>query len=226
MFFETNFTGTKNLLKGIDQLSNKPKAFVFVSTVAVYGFEKGELISEEQAPKPLSPYGKSKWEAEKVLHKWAMENKVNLTILRLPLVAGGDNTPGNLGAMMKAIKKGYYRRIGKAEARKSIVLAEDVARLIPSLVTHSGTYNLTDGANPSMKELEDYLAKFYGRKIRSISSGLVALAAWIGDHIKGFPINSYRLAKLGESLTFDDSKARSEIGWNPNPVIGNLDLKN
>lgn len=225
-FFSTNLTGTKNLLLALDQLHTSPKAIVFISTVAVYGLEHGEMIQESKLPEPNSPYAKSKFEAECILQDWSKRNSVNLTILRLPLVAGGDHTPGNLGAMIKAIRNGYYRRIGKGEAKKSMVLAEDVAELIPTLISNSGIYNLTDGMNPSMKEFENYLGDFYGKKIKSIPPQLVSMATWIGDRLPGFPINTYRLTKLAQSLTFDDSKAKAELGWRPRSVIGNLDLPN
>ncbi|PZV79133.1 nucleoside-diphosphate-sugar epimerase [Algoriphagus aquaeductus] len=223
-FFQTNLIGTKNLLSAMDKMITKPKSFVFISTVAVYGLEKGEMINENMKPSPNTAYGKSKLEAEYLLQNWASVNNMNLVILRLPLVAGANNPPGNLGAMIKAIRKGYYRRIGEAKARKSMVLAEDVAQLIPTLRPYSGTYNLTDGQNPSVKELEEYLGDIYGRKIKRISQRLLRMATWIGNRVPGFPINSHRLAKLGDSLTFDDTKAKNEIGWRPKPVIGNLEI--
>jgi nucleoside-diphosphate-sugar epimerase len=139
-------------------------------------------------------------------------------------VAGAKNTPGNLGAMIKGIKNGYYLKIGNGNAKKSMVLASDVAELVPSLLTKRGVYNLTDSNHPSIAELENYLGRFYGKKIKTISPWLLRFAVFVGDRISMVPINSYRLAKLSDSLTFDDSKAKKEIGWNPRPVIGNLDL--
>ena len=47
-FFQVNEGGTMNLLKGIKDL---PKLFVLISTVAVYGVEQGEGVSES-APVP------------------------------------------------------------------------------------------------------------------------------------------------------------------------------
>ena len=33
------------------------------------------------------------------------------------------------------------------------------------------------------------------------------------------PINSDKLRKITSDLTFDDSNARRELGWNPRPVL-------
>ncbi|WP_026956903.1 NAD-dependent epimerase/dehydratase family protein [Algoriphagus vanfongensis] len=224
-FFEVNFVGTQNLVTGIDNSGKYPQAMVFISTVAVYGVDTGELIAESCEPNPKTPYAKSKYKAEQLLQDWASQHGVNLSILRLPLIAGGNQTPGNLGAMIKAIQRGYYFRIGKGSAKKSLVLAEDVACLIPTLINTTGIFNLTDGVNPSLAELEEYLGSFYGKRVRSIAPWILRVATWFGDLIPGFPINSYRMGKLGDSLTFDDAKARRELSWDPRPVIGNLDLR-
>src|SRR5690554_3387957 len=39
VFFDVNYQGTINLCNAIEQLNSKPKAFVFISTVAVYGLD-------------------------------------------------------------------------------------------------------------------------------------------------------------------------------------------
>ncbi len=43
--------------------------------------------------------------------------------------------------------------------------------------------------------------------------------ALIGDLIPVFPLNSVKLDKVLNSLTFDDSKARNELGWSPQKVL-------
>lgn len=225
-FFRVNLEGTKNLLAGIDGLENKPSTIVYISSVAVYGMDFGSLISEKQKPNPQTPYAKSKWEAEQLLEKYCEKNDIRLSILRLPLVAGARQVPGNLGAMIKAIKKGYYVRISGLSVRKSMVLAEDVAKLIPSLYNKSGVFNLTDGVNPSLSELETYISGFFKKRVYSVPLPLIKFACKLGDKISAFPINSYRLEKLSSSLTFDDIRAKEELGWKPSPVIGNLDLEN
>ena len=223
-FFQVNLGGTQNLLQGLEHSNHLPNTFIFISTVAVYGLEKGEMIAESQLPNPHTPYGKSKYEAELLLKVWCEKKQVNLVVLRLPLVAGGQRTPGNLGAMIRAIQKGYYFRVGKGNGRKSMVLASDIAQLISTLNGKSGIYNLTDGVHPSIMELDEYLAGSQGKKVRTLPFGILKTVAKIGDWVSFFPLNTYRINKLSESLTFDDSKARMELGWDPKPVVGNIDL--
>ena len=46
VFFDVNYQGTVNLCKALEN-AGIPKSLVFISTVAVYGCEFGELITEE-----------------------------------------------------------------------------------------------------------------------------------------------------------------------------------
>ncbi len=212
VFYDVNVGGTEKLLGGLMSLKNKPNCFVFVSTVAVYGLESGENINETHPLNGNSPYAKSKIEAEKLVHDWCLENHVNCVILRLPLVVG-ENAPGNLGAMERAIKKGYYFRLGTGNARRSMVNAVDVAKLIPSLIDKNGIYNITDGLYRSFAEMDTFLAQKHGKSIKKIPVWMGKLIAKVGDFIPRFPLNSYRLGKLEQSLTFNDDKARQELDW-------------
>lgn len=218
-FFDTNVLGTANLLEGI---SIYPMSFIFISTVAVYGLEEGLDIDESRPLIGDSPYAKSKIEAENLIRKWGIQNQVNVLILRLPLIVGSD-PPGNLGAMIKTIRSGFYRRIGEGSAKKSMVLAEDIARALPDWFDKNGTYNLTDGVHPRMAQLEDAIAQKFGKKVRKIPIWPISAIAKLGDLIPGFPLNTYRLAKLAKSLTFSDTKARTELYWSPRSVLDHFD---
>lgn len=220
IFYAVNFEGTKNLCKAIEGMHQKPKAFIFISTVAVYGKNKGELISEESPLMADTPYAESKMLSERWLEEWCEENKVKLSILRLPLIVG-SNPPGNLLAMINGIKSGKYLSIGEADAKKSMVWAEDIAFLIPQLINVSGIYNLTDGYHPSFGELEHAICDALGKKDPlKIPFWLASKIGRVGDIVgRRFPINSDKLYKITSTLTFDDTKAREIFAWSPTPIL-------
>lgn len=222
-FFEVNFDGTKHLCNAVMTSNPGLKAFVFISTVAVYGIDQGEAITEDQPLQGITPYAKSKIIAEEWLQEWAAKNSVILSILRLPLVAG-PNPPGNLGAMINGIRSGKYLSIGKANAKKSVVWAEDVAKIIPKAVEVGGIFNLTDGRHPSFAALEQCIAGALKRKKPpSFPIGAAKLLAYIGDMLgSSAPINSEKLRKITSTLTFDDQKARGRLDWRPASVIEKL----
>ena len=222
-FFRVNVQGTKNLCDWIDTWPVLPKVFVFISTVAVYGVESGNMISEHAPLLGNSPYAESKIEAENFLSDWCRRAGVRLVVLRLPLIAG-SNPPGNLGAMIEAIRKGYYFRIGVGDARRSMVLAGDIARALPDIFQSEGTFNLTDGQHPSFAELDTYMAAKLNKRVKVIPQSFANLMATVGDYLPGSPFNSDRLLKMSSTLTFCDRKARETFNWSPQPVIGNLEI--
>jgi nucleoside-diphosphate-sugar epimerase len=215
IYFDVNLTGTQNLLNGLENLTKKPKWFVFISSVAVYGIEQGNEINEDFPLHSIDPYGLSKIQAESIVYKWCQKNNVVCTILRLPLLVG-VNPPGNLGSMIKAINHGYYFNINGGKAKKSMVLAEDVSRFIPKVTAVGGIYNLTDGNHPTLEELGKAISQ---RKIFNLPLFTAKLLGLFGDFFgDSVPINSKKIKKLISNLTFDDSKAR-KVGWESQSVL-------
>lgn len=204
-------------------MEQPPRRFVLISTVSVYGREEGESIAESHPLNGATPYAHSKILAEAAVQEWCQAHGADWIILRLPLVAG-PHPPGNLGAIRRAIARGRYFRIAGNRARKSMVLAEDVARLIPHLEGKSDIFNLTDGVHPAFVDIEEAIADALGKNIPfSLPKAVVAMAAKGGDVINRlglpFPLTTGRLNKMAATLTFSDEKARRELGWDPRPVI-------
>ena len=217
-FYNVNVIGTKNLLNGLSK--SPPKRFVFISSVSVYGLNQGENINESSPLIASDPYGRSKIEAEDIVKKWCEHYNVTCTILRLPLVVGA-NPPGNLGSMINGIKKGYYFNIAGGNAKKSMVLASDIAKSILDAAEVGGIYNLTDGIHPTFNELSKSISQNLDKSfVPNMPLFIANTLAKIGDILKDvFPINSYKLSKITSTLTFDDSKARKAFNWNPTPVL-------
>ena len=138
----------------------------------------------------------------------------------------GKNAPGNLGAMVKGIRKGYYVNIAGGKTRKSLMMAEDIANLVILAEDKGGVYNVCDDTHPSYKELSVLISKQLGKRVPiSIPYWMAWCMAKVGDCLgKKAPINSYRLEKLTAPCTFDNEKAKRELGWKPMSVLENFQL--
>lgn len=224
-FYDINLTGTINLCKALEKVG-VPHSFIFISTMSVYGSEPGKNDTEET--RTLigdTPYADSKIKAEEFLLDWSKKNGVILTILR-PALLAGKGAPGNLGAMVNGIKTGKYLSIAGGKAQKSMLMAEDIARLVPLVADKGGIYNVCDKHHPTFGELEASIAKQLGKKAPiSIPYWLAKCAALVGDVVGDrFPLNSARLEKMTASSTFSSEKARKELGWEPLDVLATFKI--
>ena len=224
-FFDVNLQGTKNLCTALER-SGIPKAFIFISTVAVYGCDSGENITEEYPLNGTTPYALSKIKAEKYLEEWCAMYNVKLSILRPSLIVG-PNPPGNLGAMIHGIKSGKYVSIAGGKAKKSVLMVQDIANLIPLLIEKGGTYNVCDSYQPSFRELELVVCRQLNKKRPlSIPYWFAKTMAIVGDYLgERAPINSLKLRKITHSLTFSNEKAMRELGWKPMNVLRNFQIE-
>lgn len=223
-FYDVNYTGTIHLCDALEK-AGLPKAIVFISTMNVYGSEPGKMDTEESRPLVGdSPYSDSKIKAEEYLTQWCKRHNVTLGILR-PALLAGNNAPGNLGAMVNGIKTGKYLSIAGGKAKKSILMAQDIANLVPLVAAKGGIYNVCDDHNPSFGELEASIAKQLGkRKPISIPYWMAKCLALVGDVFSFFPINSSRLEKIVTSDTWSNEKAKCELGWQPMDVLENYKI--
>lgn len=223
-FYDVNFQGTVNICAALEKVG-VPKAVIFISTVAVYGCETGSDITEEHPLLGKTPYADSKIKAEEFLQEWAAKNNVTLGIIRPSLIAG-PNPPGNLGAMINGIKSGRYLSIAGSKARKSVLMVEDIARLVPLLTEKGGIYNVCDSYNPSFRELEEVICRQLGKKLPvSIPYWMAKSMAVVGDCLGSkAPINSLKLDKITKPLTFSNKKAREVLGWEPTNVLDNFKI--
>ena len=219
VFFEVNLQGTKNLCAALERVG-VPRTFIFVSTVAVYGCDYGENITEEHPLNGTTPYAVSKRLAEEYLQKWCREHNVILGVIRPALIAG-PNPPGNLGAMIEGIRRGKYLSIAGSKARKSVLMVEDIATLVPLLAEKGGIYNVCDSYQLTFRELEMIVCNQLGKPLpMSIPYWMAKCMALLGDCLgKKAPINSLKLKKITKSLTFSNEKAVRELGWKPTSVL-------
>lgn len=225
VFFDVNLQGTKNLCAALER-KGIPRAFIFISTVAVYGCDYGENITEEHLLDGVTPYAVSKRLAEEYLQKWCHEHNVILGIVRPSLIAG-PNPPGNLGAMVHGIRSGRYLSIAGSRARKSVLMVQDIARLVPLLAEKGGIYNVCDSYQPTFRELETIICRQLNRNLPvSIPYWIAKCMALIGDCLgEKAPINSLKLRKMTKSLTFSNEKAVRELGWRPTSVLKNFKIE-
>lgn len=87
-YYKTNVAGMVNVLEAmaeaaIDQI-------VFSSSCAIYGIPDSVPIGEAAAPRPISPYGRSKLMCEQIIRDTAVARDLRFVILRYFNASGAD----------------------------------------------------------------------------------------------------------------------------------------
>ena len=146
LYYDVNVDGMKNVLAAMDY--NGIKRIVFTSSVAIYGLNKNNP-NEEHPADPFNHYGKTKWEAEKLLQAWAKKNPdVNVNILR-PTVIFGERNRGNVYNLLKQISSGRFLMVVSRSMVARVSIPTIAVTSIPPLITNFCRYS--DRASLSRK---------------------------------------------------------------------------
>ncbi len=143
---------------------NGVKQYVFISTIAVYGEDK-EKLDENTICNPITPYGKSKLEAEKELLKLNDDSFI-VSIIRSPMIYG-KNAPGNIDSLIKLVKKLLIIPLGKIENKRTFISIQSLCYIINEVIIQqkSGIFLASDDEAISTSKLIELIAKSLDKKI-------------------------------------------------------------
>ncbi len=143
---------------------NGVKQFVFISTIAVYG-EDVEKLDENTSCNPITPYGKSKLEAEKELLKLSDDSFI-VSIIRPPMIYG-KNAPGNIDSLVKLVKKVPIIPLGKIPNKRSFISIQNLCYMIDEIIIQrqNGIFLASDDKPLSTSMLIKLIAKNLDKKV-------------------------------------------------------------
>lgn len=81
-FFETDVLGTQVVVNGILKYMDKIERFIHISSSEVYGTACADLMSEDHALMPMSPYASAKAGADRLVYSYWATYKIPAIILR------------------------------------------------------------------------------------------------------------------------------------------------
>jgi dTDP-4-dehydrorhamnose reductase len=184
--------------------------FIHLSTDFVFDGENGPYTEKDQ-PNPVSYYGLSKYEAEKIIQKSSLKK---WAIARTIIVYGvvEDMSRSNVVLWAKsALEKGDKINVVDDQFR-SPTLAEDLAMgcFLIADKGATGIYNLSGKDTMSILELVQTVADFYG-----LDKSLI-------NPIKSNTLN--QPAKRPPITGFILDKAKKDLGYNPHSFLEGLKI--
>lgn len=191
------------------------RRFIFMSSIGVHGGDSGEKPIQLESPiKPHTLYARSKAKAEQALKEVSVGTRMELTVLRAPLVYG-LGAPGNFGALVRAVRYGWPLPFGKATHNlRSFAAVDNLVDLIVTCLDHPAAANQTflvsDGEDLSTADLLCRLGAAMGRPARL----LPVPVSWLASGARLFRKQEMFQSLFG-SLQVDISQTRERLGWGP-----------
>jgi len=234
VYFRINTEGTRALAE--QAAAAGAKHFVFLSSCHAVAAESEVQITEKTQSNPLTAYGRSKLEAERVTREALSNTACAWTILRPPLVYGKGNK-ANFGLLLKLVKSGIPLPLASVRNRRSFVYVENLVDVIVACLgnpkAYGKTYLPSDGEDVSTPELIRKIAKANQSFQFSEFSGPVSdkntrhssLATRHSARLFPFPESILKalgrlpglgaLRKLTSSLYVDSEPLRKDLSWSP-----------
>lgn len=226
LYFKVNTHLTERIYKEFRESS--AHTMIYFSSVKAVSDGANEVIDEQTLPNPKTPYGQSKYCAEKILMGNIPKGK-RVIILR-PCMIHGPGNKGNLNLLYKFIKKGVPYPLAAFENRRSFLSVSNlifvIRRIMISPKMESGIYHVADDETFSTTELVGLVASLNGRKIwlMKFPVGFIWVLAKFGDRLK-LPLNSDRLKKLTENYVVSNEKIKRSLGLDKMPVSAHTGLE-
>ena len=207
---------------GIQAAKTGVPRMVFVSTAEVHGDVSGARPFTEADPwAPAHPYALSKGEAEQELAALGRECGLAVTVVRPPLIYG-PGVHGHVRSLMRMVHRGLPLPLAAVDNRRSLIgvrnLADLLCRCAEAPAAAHQTFLAADGPPLATPDLVRRLGVVLGRPARLLAlppSAVRLAAVCLGGREAA--------RRLTASLTVDDSKVRSVLGWVP-PVSMDDDL--
>lgn len=219
---EVNIQGTANVARAA--LFVGAGRLVFCSSGALYGRAiKNRSITEDTIPIPDSPYGQSKFSAERILSSHHQRDGLPVVLARTSAVLG----PGAMSwlNLFKTIAAGRFRLIGDGHNYHH---AADIADIVEGLALcgsvtdiEGQTYILAGAESVRLRDLVQTIAEEVGapRLPTNLPAGPFRLYEMASRHL--FSWTGYRLPRadridlyLGDRA-FDLSRSGRELGYIP-----------
>jgi nucleoside-diphosphate-sugar epimerase len=191
---------------------------VFTSSNCLWGEAFDRPVQEDDAPNPVEIYGKSKWEAEKVLEEY--QDDVKSVSIRCPTIMDAGRL-GLLAILFEFIDEGRkVWVVGGGDNRYQFIYGQDLATACILALDYDGphtVFNIGSDDVRSFREVYEYVIEKAGTKARvaRLPKGPAIAMMKLAYALKLSPLGPYQYKMIAESFVFDTSRIKAELDWEP-----------
>lgn len=158
-FFRVNVGGTRNLVEAAGRIPGR--RLVFLSSLAAAGSAHEREVRAEDEPRPLTAYGRSKLEGERLV---LGAPGISGVVLRPPAVYGPRDH--DLLTFFKLARWGILPALGRPDRRLQMIHAADLAEAVLAAAESSatGVFHVAEPRAYAWGEVLDRVAEAVGRK--------------------------------------------------------------
>lgn len=214
LFDEVNVDGTRLLLE--ECLRADVAKVVHTSSSAVFGVPAHNPVTPDTQPRPVEAYGRAKLAAERLCLA-ATTRGLDVTIVR-PRTIVGHGRLGIFAILFDWIAAGAA--VPVLDGGRNVyqfVHAEDLASAIMLAARRPGPaiYNVGAEHFGTMAEAVGAVCTHAGTgaQVRSLPKRATSLAMQASAGLRLSPFGPYHWIMYGESMWFDVSPVRGELGW-------------
>ena len=214
LFESVNVGGTAVLLGACEEAG--VGKVVHTSSSAVFGVPDTNPVTRATEPRPEEPYGRAKLDAE-LLCRAAISRGLDVSVVR-PRTILGHGRLGIFGILFDWIADGASVPVlGSGDNVYQFVHADDLADACRRAAERPGpaVYNVGAERFGTMRQGLEALCRHAGTgaRVRSVPAGPTVAAMRLSAALHLSPFAPYHWIMYGESMWFDVSPARDELGW-------------
>jgi nucleoside-diphosphate-sugar epimerase len=226
-YYQVNVAGLKNLLEACSHASVKKLIHFSSSSATGPNPQKNVSVTEYSPCHPITPYGISKLDGEKIIQQLSEQYHLPIIIIRPPLVYGpGVSQSSRVLMFLKLIHQGLFRTIGDGHNLVSLCYIDN---LINGLLlaeaekkAEGQIYFIADSRPYTVNEIAATIAQEQGKPIPTshiplwaaspLSMGLGILSRLFGFNS---PLTRNTVQELKNSWFVDITKAQRDLGYQP-----------
>ncbi len=228
-FYNDNVIATKNLLDLVKKQTGIK--LVFISTPSIYFNYSNRIGVKENDPIDypfVNAYTKTKYEAETLVSKYALESNENVVIFRPRAIIGRGDTV-IIPRVLRAYHSGKLRIIGNGDTIADFTSVENLCYAISLALTSSikfegEVFNITDEESENLWDFIGFMLKNMGlvTNLKKVPYQVAYTFAALQENYYSIfnpqaepTLTRYGIGILKYSLTMDITKAKVMLGYKP-----------